>query len=105
MLHWILFAVLGRLLIFLWMKLVLPERLEKINFISTLHECSLCSGVWLYTALAFFMKVDVLTSWFGFQHIEIISQIITGAVTSFLVWIFVNGWNESFNTMIVIDDD
>lgn len=102
MLSWILFAVLGRLLIFLWMKLVLPERLEKINFISTLHECSLCSGVWLYTALAFFMQVDVLTSWFGFQHIEIISQIITGALTSYVVWIFSIGFQEAHLRVTVI---
>lgn len=102
MLNWILFAVLGRLLIFLWMKLVLPERLEKINFISTLHECSLCSGVWLYIALAFFMKVDVLTSWFGFQHIEIISQIITGALTSYVVWIFSIGMKEAHFHVTVI---
>jgi len=102
MLHWILFAVLGRLLIYLWMKVVLPEWLQKINFISTLHECSLCSGVWLFTALAFFMKVDVLTSWFEFQHIAIIGEIITGALTSYLVWIFTIGFKEAHLTVTVI---
>src|SRR3990167_107886 len=102
MLNWILFSVLGRLLIYLWMKLELPERLKKISFISSLHECSLCSGVWLFTLLAFFMKIDILNSWFGFEHITIISEIVTGAVTSYVVWIFVKGFNEAHLNVTVI---
>jgi len=101
MLNWILFAVLGRLLIFLWMKLQLPERLEKINFIRSLHECSLCSGVWVFASLAFFMNVDILNSWFGFEHIVIIGEIITGCLTSFIVWIFSNGWEATFTKVII----
>lgn len=102
MLNWLIYAVLGRLLIFLWMKLELPEKIEKIKFISSLHKCDLCSGVWIFIPLAFFMNIDLLYSWFGFGHIFIISELITGCLTSYIVWIFMIGFREVHLNITVI---
>jgi uncharacterized membrane protein len=102
MLSWLLFAVTGRLLIFLGMRFHLPEKIEKIEWISQLHMCSLCMGVWIYTALAFFMNVDILNSWLGFQHVPVIGEIVTGCVTSYLVFIFVLGFKDAHLNVTVI---
>ena len=102
MLSWLIYAVIGRLLVFLGMKFHLPEKIEKIQWISLIHHCSLCMGVWIFTILAYFMKVDMLNSWFEFSHIVVISEIITGCVTSYLVWIFTLGFREAhLNTVVV----
>jgi len=101
MLNWLIYAVVGRLLIFLGMRLHLPERIENINWISQLHMCSLCMGVWIFTILAYFMGIDILNSWFGFPHIAILGEIVTGSLTSYVVWIFVAGWNSVHDVVII----
>lgn len=101
MLSWLIYAVIGKLLIYLWMKFPLPEKLENKKFFKSLHACGLCSGVWIFTFLAVCMNMDVLYSWFGFEHIAIIGEFVTGCLTSFVVHIFSLGWNEQFNVTVV----
>lgn len=101
MTNWLLYAVIGKLLIFLWMKFPLPEKIENIKFINSLHNCGLCSGVWIFTLLAFFVNTDILYSQFGVE-VPVIGEIVTGCVTSYLVHIFSAGWNEVHNRTVVI---
>ena len=102
MLNWLIYAGIGKLLIFLWMKFPLPQKIEKIKFIKSLHECGLCSGVYIFTLLALSMNMDILYSWFGFRHVAIIGEIITGCLTSYLVHIFSLGFMEQHMNKLVI---
>jgi hypothetical protein len=68
----------------------LPWWLEK------LHRCDLCSGVWIYGVLAIAIQIDL----FGFNNI--VTQFATGAITSYLVHIFVFGLKEKYAQPIVI---
>ena len=101
MLNWLIFAVVGRLLILLGMRFHLPERIEKIQWIALLHGCSLCMGMWIYSGLAYFMKIDMLTE-FHFWYVPVISELVTGAFTTFVVWIFEAGYRERFLNITVI---
>jgi len=100
MLSWVLYAGIGKIGLFLWMKFPLPEKIEKNKFIKNLHECGLCSGTWLYPALALFMKVDLLSE-LGFWYIPFLSEVVTGVVTTFVVHLISLGWNEQFNVTVI----
>lgn len=101
MLQWILFAAVGRLLVYFWQKFQLPQALLKSSFIVGLHDCALCSGVWVYTVLSFLMGVDLLQSWFGFSYVIGLSELVTGCVTSYVITLLVTGFTE-FHMKIVI---
>jgi hypothetical protein len=102
MLSWFIFVGLGKLLIYLFMKFPLPKFVEKINFISKLHDCDLCSGVWIYSIIALIWKIDVTNLWFGLPYVFIVGEIVTGCLTSFLVHIFSIGFREKFLNVTVI---
>lgn len=93
---WLLFAATGRILIFLWMTFPEPGFIGIPYWLKKLHSCDLCSGVWIYAALALATGADL----FGMDHW--ITQIATGAVTSYLVHIFWIGAKEKFARPIVI---
>lgn len=75
--EWLLYAVTGRILIFVWQKF--PAKYVPTTFIKDIHACDLCSGTYLYPLLAWVLGV------------HIIPGILLGVVTSFVVWIFVKG--------------
>lgn len=96
---WILFIVLGRIVTHLWMSFHLPKWMKN-DWVEKLHSCDLCSGVWVYTILSFFMEVDLLEV-VGFGYIPVIGAIITGCVISWLVHIFVLGWKAKYEIVVV----
>lgn len=107
MLEWFIFAAVGKLIIYLWMKFPLPQTIldniqEKYiyQFIKQLHECDLCSGTYLFTILAFFMRIDMLVD-FGFWHVPIVSEFVSGAISSFMVHIFSIGWKTKFEVIVI----
>jgi hypothetical protein len=93
MISWIIYAVIGKLLIYFWQKFPLPEKIEKTK-IGQLHSCGICSGFWIYTALAFLLNVDLLQAWFGFTPMLVLSEIITGCITSYLIHLLSLGFAE-----------
>lgn len=84
------------------MELPLHQKLEKIQFIKQLHECDLCSGVWLYTALGFLWKVHFLDVWFDFMYIPFVEEIVTGCVTSYIIHLLSIGFREKHLNVIVM---
>lgn len=76
MLSWLLFAGLGRILIFVWQRF--PEKYVPTAFLKDVHDCDLCSGVYIYTGFAIALGVG----WWS---------LLLGPVTSAVVWIFVRG--------------
>lgn len=94
---WLVFAATGRILIYLWMIFPEPPFVGLPYWLKKLHSCDLCSGFWIYSALALVIKAD----FFGIGHP--ITQIATGAVTSYLVHVFWIGAKEKFSPPIVIN--
>lgn len=81
------YATVGRILIFVWQKF--PAEHIPTKLIKDIHACDLCSGVYIYTALAWIAGSGF---WLG---------LIIGCVTSFIVWIFVKGLKAAFNPDII----
>lgn len=74
---WFVFVAVGRIMVFVWQKF--PDKYVPTKFVKDIHACDLCSGVYIYTALAWLTGSDLVNAF------------ITGVVTSFIVWIFVKG--------------
>lgn len=88
-------CLVGKLLMYLWTISPYAEWLgKKSPFFQKLFECHLCLGVWAYPTLAWVFHVNVLDAFF---YIPILSEIITGGVTSFLVWLASEGWSARFS--------
>jgi hypothetical protein len=102
MLEWLTYAVLGKLIVYLWQLFPIPEPKKTYisQFIYKLHQCDLCSGVYLLTALAFFMKIDLLTE-FGFSYVPFVSEFVSGYASSFVIHVFSVGWNAKFKVLVI----
>lgn len=98
MLNWLIFAVVGRVLIYVWMKFELPF---KNKWIEKIHECPLCSGVWIYGALALAFRVDIFSETFITTTATIIGELVTAVITSFLVHYFILGWKSQHEVIVV----
>ena len=86
------YAFAGRLIIFLFQKVFSANyKSSKENFLTKLFSCDLCLGFWVYFALAFFLKIDILE-----LEYKIISECLSGAITTFLVWLVARGWDAEF---------
>lgn len=94
--EWLLFAATGRVLIYLWMQFPEPPFMKLPSWLEKLHRCDLCSGVWIFGIMAIALQVDI----FGMGNI--VTQAATGAITSYLVHLFVLGAREKFLPPIVI---
>jgi hypothetical protein len=95
---WVVFAVVGRLLLFLFMKAPYSKWVMKIHpFFEDLLSCTLCSGFWMYFILAFFIDGNVI----NFIQITVLREIIIGAITTFVVWLVEAGWNEKFQNLVI----
>jgi uncharacterized membrane protein len=93
--------VIGRILIWVAQQPPLPKKIEQIKFFKYLKECSLCLGVWIFWLLSFVMKVNFLEL-LGFPiYVPVVSELITGAISSFLVFIFVLGWKARFDVVVL----
>lgn len=93
---WLLFAATGRVLIYLWMIFPEPQFTKLPFWLEKLHRCDLCSGVWVYAILAVALQLDL----FGTNNV--VTQAATGAITSYLVHMFMLGAKEKFSQPIVI---
>ena len=93
---WLLFAAAGRILIYLWMLFPEPKFMKLPDWLEKLHRCDLCAGTWIFGILAIALRVDL----FGFGNI--VTQVASGAITSYLVHVFMIGAKEKFAQPIVI---
>lgn len=93
--EWVLFALTGRILVYVWFMFPLPPafHLKQTYFhksVKKLHECDLCAGTWIYSVLAFATSADMS----GMQ--TAITIIATGVLTAFAVHVFMIGVKEKF---------
>jgi hypothetical protein len=94
--EWLLFAATGRVLIYLWMQFPEPPFMKLPYWLEKLHRCDLCSGFYIYSVLAIALNIDL----FGIENI--ITQVTTGAITTYLAHVFVIGWKEKFQPPVII---
>lgn len=111
MLFFLVYAAIGKLLIFLWQQFPLSGWLaDKWKPLQKLFGCDLCFGVWVYWLLAlFFPSVNLficyMSQWasdmFLYVLMYIFTAFLTGAVTSFIVHLFSLGWNTKFQKIVI----
>ena len=77
----------------------LRKHLAEGKFLQELISCDLCLGVWIYTVLAYFFKINLYDAF----YLPGLSELLTGATTSFIMHVFSAGW-KSLYSMTVIGD-
>jgi hypothetical protein len=98
---WLVFAATGRILIYVWQLFPFPTFAKVPKWLNKLHECDLCSGVWIYGVLALALQVDIFSYYFGVTP-NIVGELSTAVVTSYLVHVFIIGLKEKYAQPIVI---
>ena len=105
MIFHIFYAGLGKLFIFLiqkspYMKFIIGFfKGRSKEFLEQLFGCDLCLGFWVYLFLALlFQYANVNVNVLDIPNAPVISAIITGAITSFIVHLISIGWRDRFGT-------
>ena len=98
MTRFLLMVVVGRLLIYLAQHFP-PLSESRFEFVRRLVSCDLCLGVWVFTGcswgFATYLFSDII------PHVPVLSELVTGSVTSFLAHLLVLGWKEKFTIVVV----
>jgi hypothetical protein len=100
----VIFALIGKLLIFLLQKFpkhslpIIGRLFREGKLLDDLFSCDLCLGFWLYSGLAFIINVDVTGELF---YVPILSEFITGAIVSFIMHLISAGWNAQYQNIII----
>lgn len=95
----LLYLGIGKLIIYLGQK---SPYIKKINwgFLTELSKCDLCFGVWVYFGLSLLYGYV----WFDeLKYIPVLSEFLTGATASFVMWLLSEGWNSKFREYIIRD--
>lgn len=99
-----LFALIGRLLVFLFQKFpkdklpFIGKLFQNGKFLEQLFACDLCLGFWVYSGLAFIINVNVAEEWF---YIPVFSEFLTGAVISFIMHLISAGWEARYQNIVI----
>lgn len=94
--EWIILAVVGKLSMFALRKAFHTAQIEN-KILRELISCDFCLGVWTYSILSLVFNLDVFGGYINYM--PIINNIITGIFTSFVVWIFSDGWKARFEVI------
>lgn len=96
--EYVIFALIGRTLIYLIQKFPKTWLTKKSKFLDDLFSCDLCLGVWVYVGLN--LLAFHITAYNEYDS-TIIGEIVTGAVTSFVMHLISLGWKEKFTTLVI----
>lgn len=92
----IVILTLGRLLVWLLQTSGLTKRIwQRHPILTELGECDLCLGCWVFTALAWTMKMNVFDPFYSAG----ISEVATGCALAFVVHLVRIGWQTRFGTL------
>jgi hypothetical protein len=98
------FGLVGKIIIFLLQKFpkhslpIIKKLFREGRFLDDLFSCGLCLGFWVYSGLAFLFDVNVIGEMF---YVPILSEFITGAVMTFIVYLISAGWNSEFTNYVI----
>ena len=70
---------------------------HKKGFFEKLFECDLCLGVWIYGILALGTGINVEV----LPYAMLLSELITGCVSSFLMHLLTLGWKAKFEVVVI----
>jgi len=96
----VVYGLVGKIIIFLLQKFpkhtlpIIGKLFREGKFLDDLFSCGLCLGFWVFSGLAFLLDVNLVGEF-------LFSEFITGAVTTFVVWVFSEGWHSLFTNYIV----
>ena len=90
------YLLVGRLFMYL-IRLFPPavRLLERYEDTKKLLNCDLCLGVWTYTALSGIMNIQII------ENLNVFGYLITGSVSSFIMFLIVKGWNQEFREYVI----
>lgn len=96
--EFVLYALTGKLLLFLLKKFT-PFRIiiSKSELLQELYGCNLCLGFWVYLALSLVSK-DI-----NAEHIKnkYVGKFVVASFTTFIMHLISIGWEESFETVYI----
>ena len=95
---YILFLVIGRILIFFGNKFVEQNEI-KIKFLNRLFSCPLCLGVWVYTIMSFLTGYYVFGDWIS--YVPVLSELAAGCFSSLLVHLVVTGYKTLYEVVVI----
>ena len=96
-LRYFVFVALGKLLMVFIRKFPPAVRIaQKIHFPI---DCDLCLGFWVYTVSSIVSSQTITES-----YIPVWSEVVTGAITAWVVWVFATGWNDIYRVYEVTTD-
>lgn len=101
MLDWVIYSLVGKLLIFIVQSLPRPEKIGNHWFFGKLLSCDLCLGVWIYGFMSLVLRIDLLSAEFGLPYIPLFGELATACMTSFIMHLISLGWKAKFNVIIV----
>jgi hypothetical protein len=100
----VIFALIGKLLVFLFQEFpkdhlpLIGRFFREGRFLEQLFACDLCLGFWVYLGLAFIIDVNVTEELF---YVPILSEFVTGAVISFIMHLISAGWEARFTNIVI----
>lgn len=100
----IVYVLIGKLSIYLIQKFpfyklpLLASLFNEGKFLEQLFGCSLCLGTWVYWFYSYLFEMDYMQEWF---YIPLLNKLLTGAITSFVVWLASTGWKDTFGVFEV----
>ena len=104
-LSFIVYASIGRLIIFILQKFpfhklpLIGGLFREGRFLQELISCDFCLGVWVFTILAYMMKIDLMSGWFDYRFF--VTEFVTGAATSILVHLIRIGWQTEYTETVI----
>jgi len=104
MIEYFAFCGVGRILIYTAQKFpftrlpIIGKFFRGGELLGQLLECDFCLGVWVFLLLSAGFRFNLLSEW---AYIPILSELITAAVTSFLVHLLRIGWQGKFSAIVV----
>jgi len=102
MIRWLaIYLVLGRLFIWAVQTSGPSKRIWRLHpLLTELGECDFCLGFWIYLALGWAMKINLLAP----DYIPVLSEVGTAIVASFMVHLVRLGWVMKFGVMDITDN-
>lgn len=96
-LNFLVFALVGKLLMFLWNKSPYSKWIAKRSkFFEELFACGLCLGTWTYFLLDFLFQINLLEI-----GPPVIIEFLDACITTFIVYVFSAGWNTLFRNIML----
>lgn len=96
--QFIIYAVIGKLFIYALQKFPLMRDVKQ-PFLRELIFCNFCLGIYVFSILSGLFRFVLFENYL--PYVPILSEIATGVITSFLLYLLSIGWTETFGKIVV----